>query len=500
MKNDNYKKAFAHAKEGKDYSFKKFSTSTGLESLYYTSPIKINKIDKPWLLFINAPVNEYLKDAILIRNFSFIASLMGLLLIALVVYFSVRTLKENLLLISSGLESFFMYLNKDSQNSDKIHITSNDEFGLMAEKINENVVKIQNTMNEDNLLLDNVKGVANKVSLGKISARIEKNSATASLNELKDILNEMLNNLESFVGKDINNISDALSKYTQRDFTAKLDTRSSGKIGNEIIEMNRMITHMLQSSEKDGTALEHSSHDLSNNVSTLSKNASSQAASLEETAASIDEITSNIEQTSLKSQEMSSLSNATKSSAIEGKKLANDTVNSMDDINNTVISINEAITVIDQIAFQTNILSLNAAVEAATAGEAGKGFAVVAQEVRNLASRSAEAAKEIKNLVQTATLKANNGKEISKNMIEGFAKLEEKINLTNNLIDDVTHAAKEQSVGMTQIADAIGQLDQFTQENAAIAERTNTIAKETKDIAKDVVSNVAQNKFEGQDI
>ncbi len=123
---------------------------------------------------------------------------------------------------------------------------------------------------------------------------------------------------------------------------------------------------------------------------------------------------------------MLSVSNETKSSANEGKINANDTVKAMDEINDTVQNINEAISVIDQIAFQTNILSLNAAVEAATEGEAGKGFAVVAQEVRNLASRSAEAAKEIKDLVENATQRANNGKITSSKMIEGFTQLEEE--------------------------------------------------------------------------
>ena len=110
---------------------------------------------------------------------------------------------------------------------------------------------------------------------------------------------------------------------------------------------------------------------------------------------------------------MASLSTEVTASATNGERLANQTTVAMDEINNQVNSINEAISVIDQIAFQTNILSLNAAVEAATAGEAGKGFAVVAQEVRNLANRSAEAAKEIKNLVENATSKTNDGKKIS---------------------------------------------------------------------------------------
>ncbi len=124
--------------------------------------------------------------------------------------------------------------------------------------------------------------------------------------------------------------------------------------------------------------------------------------------------------------------------------MANQTTTAMDEINTQVNLVNEAIGVIDNIAFQTNILSLNAAVEAATAGEAGKGFAVVAQEVRNLATRSAEAAKEIKAIVERATVKANEGKEIATNMIEGYKNLNSNISSTMNLISDIENASKEQ--------------------------------------------------------
>ena len=164
-----------------------------------------------------------------------------------------------------------------------------------------------------------------------------------------------------------------------------------------------------------------------------------------------------------------------------------------------VTAINAAISVIDQIAFQTNILSLNAAVEAATAGEAGKGFAVVAQEVRNLASRSAEAAKEIKNIVENAKNKADEGKEIASHMIEGYKELNESIQQTINLISDIEMSSKEQLTGIEQINDAVNSLDQQTQQNAQIASQTYEVAVQTDSIAKLVVSNANDKNFIGKD-
>ncbi|MFW0692948.1 methyl-accepting chemotaxis protein [Aliarcobacter butzleri] len=191
---------------------------------------------------------------------------------------------------------------------------------------------------------------------------------------------------------------------------------------------------------------------------------------------------------------MANLSNDVKNSVILGEKLANQTNLSMDEINTQVTAINEAISVIDQIAFQTNILSLNAAVEAATAGEAGKGFAVVAQEVRNLASRSAEAAREIKDLVENATSKANQGKIISDEMSKGYDNLNKLISETIDIIKDVSVASNEQLQGIEQINDAISMLDRVTQENAHEATKVANIANETLQMAQVLVQNAKTKK------
>ncbi len=244
--------------------------------------------------------------------------------------------------------------------------------------------------------------------------------------------------------------------------------------------------------------LNDSSNKLLNSVNTLSNASNQAAASLEETTAALEEITGNISNNTQNVVQMAKNAKELEVSANEGKTLATKTSSSMDEINVQVSSISEAIVVIDQIAFQTNILSLNAAVEAATAGEAGKGFAVVAQEVRNLASRSAEAANEIKAIVETAKDKANDGKNIADNMIQGYSGLNDNISKTLDLIGSVEDASKEQQRGIEQINDSINQLDKQTQENTNVASDAQDIANITSAIAAKIVDSADQKEFDGK--
>jgi methyl-accepting chemotaxis protein len=278
--------------------------------------------------------------------------------------------------------------------------------------------------------------------------------------------------------------------------------RISNPTGNTSQGLNQLaetINGMLVENKSIGLTLNDNSNVLLSNVELLSKSSNEAAAALEETAAALEEITSNINNNTQNVVRMSKYANELSASASTGEKLAGETTLSMDEINSQVRAITEAISVIDQIAFQTNILSLNAAVEAATAGEAGKGFAVVAAEVRSLASRSAEAAKEIKTLVENANNKANHGKVIADEMIVGYRTLNENINQTLALIKDIEMASKEQSSGIEQINHAVAQLDQQTQQNASIANQTKMIATSTQIIAKSVVESANEKEFIGKE-
>ena len=309
----------------------------------------------------------------------------------------------------------------------------------------------------------------------------------------------MGSNLEN----NIENILNVLEEFSKYNYHSKVETTGIKehilKLANGINSLSDATTQMLIENKSNGLTLDKSSDILLENVDTLNKNSNESAAALEETAAALEEVTSNISHNTQNIVEMATYAKELSTSAHEGEELANQTTKSMTQIDDQVIAINEAISVIDQIAFQTNILSLNAAVEAATAGEAGKGFAVVAQEVRNLASRSADAAREIKELVENATTKANEGKQIAQKMIKGYTGLNENISKTLNLISDVETASNEQKAGIEQINDAINSLDQQTQENASISNKTHEVAVQTDTIAKLVVQTADEKNFPGKE-
>ena len=452
----------------------------------------------------NAQVNEAMQNSKLTFEKSnsnlyviSIMSIIGILIGVIIAIGLVKKIGNSLTFFENGLLSFFSFLNKETKEVSLLDDGDKDEFGEMAKVVNDNIKKIKSLLEQDHELIEDVKKVVAEVKNGKLNVKINKDTQNESLEELKNTVNEMIETTSKNVAQDINQIINVLDSFAKLDFRAKVDN-DNGKIAVGINNLAQIINEMLVENKSNGLTLDESSNILLKNVDNLNINSNKAAASLEETAAALEEITSNIRNNTENIAKMSRYSSEVTASSSQGEKLANQTTVAMDEINTQVNLINDAISIIDQIAFQTNILSLNAAVEAATAGEAGKGFAVVAGEVRNLAARSAEAANEIKTIVENATRKADDGKEIARNMIQGYVKLNENITNTINLIKDIEMSSKEQLLGIEQINDAVNSLDQQTQQNASIASQAHDVAVITDEIAKLVVSNANAKEFNGK--
>jgi methyl-accepting chemotaxis protein len=355
-----------------------------------------------------------------------------------------------------------------------------------------------------NSTLDDVIGPLNvaadyveHISRGEIPIRITDNY-NGDFNTIKNNLNQCVDAVNRLV-IDANMLSEAANDGR---ITTRADATQHQGDFRKIVEgvnatLEKIVAPIVAVKEAVET-INTAANEISSGNSDLSSRTEQQASSLEETAASMEELASTVKQNAENAKHANQLALKASSVAVKGGDVVSEVVSTMSAINTSAKKIEDIISVIDGIAFQTNILALNAAVEAARAGEQGRGFAVVAGEVRNLAQRSASAAKEIKELITDSVNKTTDGTLQVENAGKTMQEIVMSVQQVTDIISEIAAASLEQSTGIDQVNTAVTSMDEVTQQNAALVEQAASAAESLVDQANSLADAISVFKFEGQ--
>jgi methyl-accepting chemotaxis protein len=333
-----------------------------------------------------------------------------------------------------------------------------------------------------------------RAASGDFTGKINIEGKTGFFLKIAENLNALVNNAE----KGLNDIAGVLGAMSKGDLTAKITADYAGTFGklkqysNQTTEnLTAMMSDIRNAAEMIFTA----SSEIAQGNADLSSRTEQQAANLEETASSMEELTSTVKLNADNAKQANVLAEKASTVAVDGGSLIQQVVVTMNDINQSAQKISDIIGVIDGIAFQTNILALNAAVEAARAGDQGRGFAVVASEVRTLAQRSANAAKDIKALINDSVQKIESGNSLVNKSGETMKEIVGSIKRVNDIMSEIAAASNEQSSGIEEVSTAVSQMDEMTQQNAALVEQAAAAAESLQSQADQLSQSVAQFKL-----
>jgi methyl-accepting chemotaxis protein len=379
----------------------------------------------------------------------------------------------------------------DLENA-SIDATRKDEIGEMAravEVFRQNALAMRELKAQEAALHERSSDLQSSIAVvvasavaGDFSGRITKDYSNEDLNRFARSVNELVGSVDTAVAE----VRRVIAALADADLTQTMNGQFQGAFAELQANVNAtMVTLRATMNNVRGAAstINDNSAELSSAANDLSKRTEQQAAALEETAAALDEITATVRASSSRANEARDMVHETRQSAAKSGDIVRSAVDAMGRIEESSNKISQIISVIDEIAFQTNLLALNAGVEAARAGEAGRGFAVVAQEVRELAQRSANAAKEIKTLITASASEVDGGVSLVRSTGDALLEIENLVNRVNGHVESIATASREQSTALAEINSSVNQMDQMTQQNAAMVEETtaasSTLAQES---------------------
>ena len=296
------------------------------------------------------------------------------------------------------------------------------------------------------------------------------------------------------ISRQLGNAVAITDSVARGDLTVPIEARGKDEIAQLLRGLTTMrdnLAHLVSGVRANAQGVASASAEIASGNNDLSMRTEQQASALQETAASMDELSSTVQQNADNARQVNQLARGASQIAAKGGTVVQEVVGAMQDIHASSRQIGDIVGVIDSIAFQTNILALNAAVEAARAGEQGKGFAVVAAEVRTLAQRSAQAAREIKQLITDSATRVSQGAELADQAGATMAEVLQSIQRVTDLMGEISNASDEQSAGVAQVGQAMSQMDQVTQQNAALVEESAAAASSLKSQAQRLVQAVA---------